>query len=237
MKNTTGADRIHKAFHEIALLRGANESRPTRSVTLRAVRAYQSKRFQETYHDLLASEAYGPPCDFFLTEIYGDQDFSQRDREFERIAKSIERLFPRNILEVAVDLTELHALTELLDTRMVEALESLGYRQGQGPLEDSTYAEAWRASGLSAQRTQQLNMVLDLGKRLEHITTMRGIRMTLRAMRLPARAANLSALQGFLEKGFDTFSALAQVKGQSDIFLKTIEEREKAWIEHLNQTG
>ena len=236
MKNTTGADRIHKAFHEIALLRSANESRPTRSVTLRVVRAYQSKRFQETYHDLLASEAYGPPCDFFLTEIYGDQDFSQRDREFERIAKSIERMFPKSILEVAVDLAELHALTELLDTRMAEAIESLGYRPRQVPLENATYAVAWRVSGLSAQRMQQLKMVLDLGKRLERITTMHGIRMTLRAMRLPARAANLSALQGFLEKGFDTFSALAQLKGQSDIFLKTIEEREEAWIRQLDAT-
>ena len=237
MKNPTGADRINQAFHKVAFLRTSRETDPSGNLTLGAVRAYQSQRFQQTYHDLLASPAYRPACDFFLTEIYGDQDFSQRDREFERIAKSIERLFPRNILEVAVDLAELHALTELLDTRMVEALESLGYRQSQVLLEDATYAEAWRASGLSTQRTQQLNMVLDLGKRLERITTMRGIRMTLRAMRLPARAANLSALQGFLEKGFDTFSALAQMKGQSDIFLKTIEEREKAWIEHLNQTG
>ena len=237
MKNHKGADQIHRAFHEIALLRSANESHPSRSVTLRAVRAFQSKRFQETYHDLLASEAYGPACNFFLTEIYGDQDFSQRDREFERIAKSIERMFPRNILEVAIDLAELHALTELLDTRMAEAVESLGYRPRQVPLDNASYAVAWRVSGLSAQRMQQLKMVLDLGKRLERITTMRGIRMTLRAMRLPARAANLSALQGFLEKGFETFSELAQLKGRSDIFLKTIEEREEAWIKHLNRSG
>lgn len=206
-------------------------------MTLRAVRAYQSKRFQETYHDLLASVAYGPACNFFLTEIYGDQDFSQRDREFERIAKSIERMFPRHILDVAVDLAELHALTELLDATMAEAVELLGYRPGEVPLDNVSYALAWRTSGLSAQRTQQLKMVLDLGKRLEHVTTKRGIRITLKAMRLPARAANLSALQGFLEKGFETFSALAQQKGRSAIFLNTIEEREEAWIERLNGTS
>lgn len=234
MKNHKGADQIHRAFHEIALLRSATESHPSRSVTLRAVRAYQSKRFQETYHDLLASVAYGPACNFFLTEIYGDKDFSQRDREFERIAKSIERMFPKNILEVAIDLAELHALTELLDTRMAEAMESLGYRPGKVPLDIATYALVWRMSGLSAQRTRQLNMVLDLGKRLERITTLRGIRMTLRAMRLPARAAKLSALQGFLEKGFETFSELAQLKGRTDSFLKTIQEREETWIRSLD---
>ena len=234
MKNHKGADQIHRAFHEIALLRSANESHPSRSVTLRAVRAYQSKRFQETYHDLLASVAYGPACNFFLTEIYGDQDFSQRDREFERIAKSIERMFPRNILEVAIDLAELHALTELLDTKMAEAIELLGYRPGQVQLDDATYAVAWRMSGLSAQRTQQLKMVLDLGKRLERITTTRGIRLTLKAMRLPARAANLAALQGFLEKGFETFSELAQLKGRIDLFLKTIQEREETWLRSLD---
>jgi hypothetical protein len=91
MKNHKGADQIHRAFHEIALLRSSNESHPSRSVTLRAVRAYQSKRFQVTYHDLFASVAYGPACNFFLTEIYGDQDFSQRDREFERIAKDFRK--------------------------------------------------------------------------------------------------------------------------------------------------
>lgn len=234
MKNQKGADQIHRAFHEIALLRSANESHPSRSVTLRAVKAYQSKRFQETYHDLLASEAYEPACDFFLTEVYGDQDFSQRDREFERIAKSIERMFPRNILEMAIDLAELHALTELLDTRMAEAMESLGYMPGQVPLDNVTYAVAWRMSQLTAQRTQQLKMVLDLGKRLERITTTRGIRLTLKAMRLPARAANLAALQDFLEKGFETFSELAQLKGRTNFFLKTIEEREETWIRSLD---
>lgn len=234
MNNHKGADQIHRTFHEIALLRSASESHPSRTATLRAVRAYQSKRFQETYHDLLASVAYGPACNFFLAEIYGDQDFSQRDREFERIAKSIERMFPKNILEVAVDLAELHALTELLDTRMAEAIESLGYMPGQVQLDDATYAVAWRMSGLSAHRTQQLKMVLDLGKRLQRITTLRGIRMTLRAMRLPARAAKLSALQGFLEKGFETFSELAQLKGRTDLFLKTIQEREETWIRSLD---
>ncbi len=234
MKNTTGADRIHQAFHEIALLRSSNECQPSRNLALRAIRAFQSKRFQDTYHDLLASEAFGPACNFFLTELYGDQDFSQRDREFERIAKSIERMFPRSILEVAVDLAELHALTELLDTRMAETIESLGYRPDQVPLDNATYTLAWRMSQLSAQRTQQLKMVLDLGKRLERITTTRGIRLTLKAMRLPARAANLAALQGFLEKGFETFSELAQLKGRTDLFLKIIQEREETWLRSLD---
>ena len=234
MKNHKGADQIHGAFHEIALLRSANESHPSRSVTLRAVRAYQSKRFQDTYHDLLASEDFGPACDFFLTELYGDQDFSQRDREFERIAKSIERMFPKSILEVAIDLAELHALTELLDTRMGEALESSGYRPGDVPLDSATYTVAWRMCELSVERAQQLKMVLDLGKRLERITTTRGIRLTLKAMRLPARAANLAALQSFLEKGFETFSELAQLKGRIDLFLKTIQEREETWIRSLD---
>ena len=135
---------------------------------------------------------------------------------------------------MAVGLAELHALTELLDTRMAEAIESLGYRPRQVPLDNATYVVAWRVSGLSAQRTQQLKMVSDLGKRLERITAIRGIRMTLRAMRLPARAANLFAVQDFLEKGFETFSELAQLNGRSDIFLRTIEKLEEAWIRHLN---
>ncbi|MDZ7893469.1 MAG: hypothetical protein U5L73_17150 [Rhodoferax sp.] len=234
MKKHAGAEEIHRAFHEVALLRSSNESHRSRGVTLRALKAFQSKRFEHTYHDLLASEVYGPPCDFFLKEIYGDKDFSQRDRQFERIAASVERMFPRNILEMAVDLAELHALTELLDTRMAEAMESLGYRPSQMPLDSGTYAVAWRTSGLSAQRTQQLEMVLELGNRLDRITTMRGVRFTLRAMRLPARAANLSALQSLLEKGFETFSGLAQLKGCTAHFLNTIAERESAWIRRLD---
>jgi hypothetical protein len=50
------------------------------------------------------------------------------------------------------------------------------------------------------------------------------LRHSLRAMRIPARAAGLAALQTFLESGFDTFRGL---RG-ADEFLAQIVKRERS---------
>lgn len=62
---------------------------------------------------------------------------------------------------------------------------------------------------------------------------MAGLRKLLRTMRLPARLAGLSALQAFLEAGFDTFASLARSRDAAPRFLATIAERENAWITRL----
>ena len=64
-----------------------------------ALKAYQQQRFSRTYADLLASSRYAAASRFFLDELYGPQDFSDRDAQFARVVPALVRLFPQELVE------------------------------------------------------------------------------------------------------------------------------------------
>jgi hypothetical protein len=76
--------------------------------------------------------------------------------------------------------------------------------------------------------------VLEVGRELERLVRLPGLRLTLKMMRRPAKASGLGALQSFLEAGFDTFAGLVHGRDRgAATFLKIIQERESAWLERL----
>jgi hypothetical protein len=189
------------------------------------IKQLQARRFEVTYADFAAVPASRPAVRFFLEELYGEHDFSRRDEQFGRIAGALERLFPAAVAQLAVDLTETHALTEVLDHALARAW--LGMAADMRPSE--RYVRAWRAAGDRSDRDRQLTVVQHMGRELQRLTRMRSLRMGLRMMRKPAQAAGLDALQHFLESGFDAFAAL----GDAQAFLASIAQRERQWIDLL----
>ena len=193
------------------------------------VKRLQARRFRGTYADLLESPVFAPAARFFLEELYGDADYTDRDLQFGRIAGTLQTLFPEAVVATAVDLAALHAQTEALDHHMGRAWLALA---GPGD-EAARYAAAWRATGQRPARAQQLASVLAMGNDLARLTRTPGLRMMLRMMRGPANAAGMGALQKFLEAGFDTFGQLARQRGGVEQFLATIEQREQALMDLL----
>jgi len=205
-------------------------------MTVGAIKRLQAQRFRATYADLLASSSHGPAARFFLEELYGDRDFSERDAQFGQIAGAIEKLFPEAVGELAVDLAETHSLTESLDHGMAERWPSRKGNQSSQIRADRDaaslsrdYVLAWRAVGERALRLRQLAVVMHMGTELQSLTRKRSLRMALRMMRAPAQAAGLGDLQQFLERGFDAFAQMHDPSG----FLQCIQERESTWIDLL----
>jgi hypothetical protein len=190
-----------------------------------AIKRLQALRFAGSYADLTGLPDSRAAVHFFLQELYGAHDFSERDEQFGRIAGALERLFPEAVAQLAVDLTEVHALTEVLDHQLARHWlarpESLPAAQ--------RYLEAWRLSGERGDRERQLTVVRHMGTELTRLTRIRSLRMGLRMMRRPAHAAGLEALQHFLEAGFDAFAELQS----PELFLQTIAERESQWLDRL----
>jgi hypothetical protein len=214
----------------VSLLRQAVEANPLLGDAVRQVKRVQSRRFSGTYADLLAGKQYATAARFFLEELYSDKDYAERDAQFARIAGAIEKLFPEQVANTAVELAELHALTEELDQAM--ALAWLA--QVDEELTDAQrYTAAWRSVGRRADRESQLRVVIGIGHQLARLTRAPGLRIMLRMMRGPAVAAGLGSLQRFLETGFDTFSAMARRLGGAEEFLGVIQGRELALIEML----
>lgn len=186
------------------------------------VKRYQQQRFARDYADLLANPRYDGAARFFLDDLYGPGDFSQRDAQFARIVPAIVRLFPGEVVTTVQALTALHALSEQLDTTMARHVDAL-------PLTRRGYGLAWRLTGQPAKRHRQIDLMLDVGRALDVYTHRPLLRHSLRMMRMPARAAGLSQLQQFLESGFETFRAMHG----ADEFLAQIARREHAMSERL----
>jgi hypothetical protein len=192
-------------------------STPQLFIRVNALKRYQQRRFRHTYTDLLKSIRYGPATRFFLAELYGPDDFTQRDAEFSRVVPALVRLFPKDMVKTVIALTELHEMSEILDTRMARNLDT-------SDITAIAYAKAWRATGCPVDRKRQIDLTLVVSDRLDGFTRSLLVRNSLRLMRRPAQAAGLGELQRFLESGFNTFKSM---NGAVE-FKALIREREQA---------
>ena len=211
------ADRITEHLGTVARLRQQRAADPPRAQRVLAVKTYQAQRFARSYADLLAHPRYGAAARFFLDELYGPQEFSRRDQQFERVVPALVRLFPGELVGTVEQLGELHALTEAMDDAAAAHLPGL-------PCTAAGYAQAWQGAGRAPARERQIVLTLAIGTALEGYTRSRLMRSTLRLMRGPARAAGLQDLQRFLEAGFEAFGAM---RGAGE-FLGLVAQRERA---------
>lgn len=220
---------IRDALAQVQALRSLALSDPSWADAVRAVKQLQARRFAASYADMLQGGTYAQAAQFFMDEIYSERDYSERDAQFGRIATAIERYFPQRVGATALALAQLHALTEQLDYAMGQAWTRAG-TLGLTASPGARYLWAWREVGRHADRQQQLDAVMHLGQEMIALTRTPGLRTVLRMMRAPAHAAGLGALQLFLERGFDTFAALARNGQAAQTFLSIVQERESALI-------
>ena len=219
---------IHQALEAVAHLRAQRAAHAGLASASLVIKRFQAQRFMATYADLLKAPRYQAATQFFLGELYGDQDYGDRDQQFARIASTIAKLFPQAVVNTAAALAEVHALTERLDNLM--ALQWLAQEASEpNVLQTTRYIACWQQVADPATRNEQLKVVLALGQSLNALTGKPGLRTLLRMMRAPAAAAGLGSLQKFLETGFDAFAAM---RG-ADEFLRVISLRESEWIAAL----
>jgi hypothetical protein len=188
---------------------------PELHARVQAIKDYQQRRFAATYDDLLANPRYRPAARFFLDELYGPEDFSQRDAQFARVVPALVRIFPDDIVATVATLTTLHSLSESLDSEM-------GSRLASTEVTAASYTAAWQATARPADRQSQIDLMLSVGSSLDRLTRKPLVRASLLMMRGPARAAGLGELQTLLETGFEAFRSM---KGAQE-FLSIVRQRE-----------
>lgn len=215
------ADRIRAHLGQVAQLRAARLADAALGAAVTALKTYQARRFANTYADLLADPRYRATAQFFLDDLYGPQEFAERDAQFNRVVPALVRLFGPEVVATVDHLAALHALSESLDDAAAHHWQQHGAGQA---LDARAYIQAWQATGRAADRQRQIALTLQIGHLLDRHTRSRVLRSSLRLMRGPAQAAGLTALQRFLEAGFDAFG---QMRGAAD-FLRWVGEREQA---------
>ncbi len=211
---------LRRHLQALKALRGTLAVPPPR---LAQVKAWQAQRLARTYADFASQPRYARATRFFLEDLYGPKDFSDRDREMLRIEPVMARVLPASAVETAALAIELEALTESLDQRLAAALAPAG------PLDDEAYAAAYRASCTREERLRQVTLIEAVGLRLDALVAKPFVASTLKLMRKPAHMAGLGDLQDFLEEGHAAFLAM---HGSAE-FLAALRARETAEVDRL----
>ena len=222
---STASEAVHIILNRLDQVECERQQRlavPGLGARVSAIKSYQQRRFAQTYADLLRSQRYGAATRFFLDELYGPTDFTQRDAQFARVVPALVRMFPEEIVGTVVTLSELHALSEALDTRMARHLDATN-------VTSSSYVKCWQAASEPADRADQIRLTVEIAEQLDRLTQKALLRNALRLMRGPARIAGLAELQRFLENGFDTFRAM---RGAAE-FIAIITLRERAFAQAI----
>lgn len=188
---------------------------------------WQSGRLAWTHGDLLASARFGPAASFFLSDLYGDQDYSPRDKGMERVYPMMVRLMPAAALESIAMGIKMHALTQELDIRMVKMLfDEMGVTDR---LDADLYAEAYRRCDNAEARARQIRLISEIGHALDDVVHHSLVYNMVRLAKRPARMAGFGPLHDFIERGFVAFRHL---NGAAE-FLQTIDRRESRIMESI----
>ena len=212
-----------KRLEQIRLEQGDHGLTPA----MRLLKRWQSERLARTHAELLAKPRYRLAGDYFLSEIYGDKDFSRRDHDLERAYPIIVRTMPTGVLHTVAMAVELNALTWELDTELLQVLlEEFGLTES---LDEETYAGAYRYCNNYDRRLHQIGLIQMLGQDLSKAVRNPFIYGTLLLAKAPAYLAGFGNLHEFIESGFRAFRHL----GDPNEFLTSIANRERHILDRI----
>lgn len=219
--NMTRQDPQHLLARKLQLERQAAADAEL-SGRLESVRLWQSHRLEQTYADLRHQSRFAAALDFFLSDLYGPEDFSRRDADLKRALGKLQRALPARLLDLLGMALELQVLTVELDQQLAAALPSTH-------IDMDSYAAAYRCVGREEDRRHQINLIVRIGHELAAIVRHRWIGLALRAAHNPARLAGFATLQQFLERGFEAFVRM----GDAEELFGIIRQRETALMRSL----
>lgn len=188
--------------------------------------SWQANRLAATYRDLLDSERYSKAAQFFLTDLYGPYDTSERDSKGEKVIQLMEKILPDSAIRPMEEAMELNRLTKRLDDALCKMLfDTMQVTK----IDAKSYCEAYRRCDNYSLRLAQIEMVEELGLLLDRVVKKPFVHTALKLAHGPAHLAGLGALQDFLERGF---SAFLHMKGAAD-FMQAIKTREAAILDRI----
>jgi hypothetical protein len=213
--------RLRADLQAVTTERGHAAIDPAIAATRMALRQFQSARLANTHADLMADEETRPATLFFLDDLYGAADFTQRDADIERLVPIMERMLPVAALRYIAEAIELDALSESFDAEMASCLGETFTQE--------KYLNAYRSVGCREDRVKQIDHVHSVGRALCELVRKPFIGSTLSAMRIPAKLAKLSSLQAFLERGYDAFKQMKKPEN----FVSAIVTRETKILDNI----
>jgi hypothetical protein len=186
------------------------------------LQSWQTQRLLASHDDLWQTKRFKPAMQFFIDELYGPKDFSQRDAELAKIVPKMAKVLPEKGLVSLEAALRLNSLSLQLDLALIDQLKD-------DALNSDTYFRAYRACDNQSQRGEQIQLLEDLGLDLAQVVKITGISTILMLSRKPAQVAGVSSLHEFLENGFKAFKKLGKVED----FINPIVSKERLMMVQL----
>ena len=209
------------------LLQSQNLEREIDQLGLRnkvnALRQWQCSRLLFSYDSLYQKKQYRPAMDFFTAELYGPNDFTQRDEDIKKVLPLMERVLSEETIASFEIALKLNTLSYQLDFDLVRNLGDITN------ISNEDYALAYRNCNNLEQRQMQLNLIEMLSGNLSGIANKTSIMMLLKLSRKPAKLAGLGELQSILEKGASAFRKIKKIED----FINPILQGEKEIMQNL----
>ena len=219
------AQEIIKHIHRVNALRDLANQLGVMPI-IHQLQHWQCERLLVTHDELAQQKRYQKAMAFFVNELYGPKDFSQRDADLVRVIPKLAKVLPDKAMNAMDDALSLNALSFDLDMAMAQYLQA---HFPDEPINRDNYALAYRHVGRIDDRTHQIDIISHLGDQLADVIKIRGIGMLISLSRRPAKLAGVLALHEFLQRGFDAFKALGDVQS----FIQPVLVREKAIMQTL----
>ncbi len=187
------------------------------------LRSWQCRRLMESYDELYQQKKFRLAMEFFIEELYGPNDFTQRDKDIEKVLPLMEKVLSEETLATFETALKLNSLSYQLDLDLVMQLQAIESHVID-PLDDMAnltteqYAKAYKACDNQPLRQQQLDFIELLAFNLSELARRKSIMFMLKLSRKPAKLAGLSELQRILEVGASAFKKL----GEIDDFIQPI---------------
>jgi hypothetical protein len=197
-------------------------SRQNLTQSVRELQSWQTKRLLVTHDDLWNSKRFKPAMQFFIDEIYGPRDFSQRDIELARVLPNMAKVLPNKGLKSLQAALKLNCLSLELDIALVQEFDNKEINR-------SNYFTCYRKSSSQSKREEQIQLLKDLGLDLAQVVKITGISTILMLSRKPAKVVGVESLHAFLENGFKSFKKLGEVHD----FIDPIINRERGLMHSL----
>lgn len=186
---------------------------------------WQVERLAGTYSDYQRQARYRPALEFFMTDLYGPVDYSQRDADISRVYPMMVKLLTDKAIESLSTALELHTVSMKLDQQMIAVLHDDFGVDTDGDAAQVTpqiYADAYRRCDNYAERQHQIELAVAAGQTLSEAVKMKILYLTVKLAGGPARVAGFGELQSFLERGL---SAFRRMRG-ADRFIAALQTRE-----------
>lgn len=200
------------------------------NTTLNEVQTWQRARLQQTHQTLFEIPKNQPMAHYFLTQLYGGDEFKLLAQQLARIlpkAKKLERLAKESALQTGSMAIQAAILAIELDLQLAQWLV-----KHELPVTESNMLSAYRAVNKYAERHAQITHLKEVCYRTDKYLNSFMLRKAFALAKSAAYRHNYQPLYDFIDAGFIAMKPLDSVRDFIDCF----GEREMAVIEHIHAT-